>query len=76
MPKIKLMWDFRGPNSEGTAKHHVIHLKEYARAKGLKNTTCDFFTASEFYAVAYIIVEERDMIMVRDALRPHRGETA
>ena len=28
--KIKLLWDFRGPDAKETAKHHTTHLKEYA----------------------------------------------
>ena len=26
------------------------------------------------YAIAFLVVEEADMITFRDALRPHRGE--
>ena len=28
--KIKLLWDFRGPDAKETAKHHTIHLKDFA----------------------------------------------
>ena len=31
MPKkIKLLWDFRGPEAFKIAEHHCIHLREYA----------------------------------------------
>lgn len=76
MAKIKLIWDFRGPAAEGTAKHHVIHLEEFAKARELENTSCGFHKANDLYSIAHIIVEEKDMITVRDALRPHRGESA
>ncbi len=76
MAKIKLIWDFRGPSAEGTAKHHVIHLEEFVKARALENASCGYNNASTLYSIAYIIVEEKDMIAVRDALRPHRGETA
>lgn len=37
---IKLIWDFRGPEAQKIAEHHVIHLKEYATAHDLdKNAT-------------------------------------
>ena len=26
------------------------------------------------YAIAFMVVEEKDMIAVRDTLKPHRGE--
>ena len=29
MSYLKLIWDFKGPNSEHIAKHHEIHLKEF-----------------------------------------------
>ena len=29
MRKLKLIWDFKGPDSEKTAAHHLIHLDEY-----------------------------------------------
>ena len=36
MPKkIKLLWDFRGPDAKKTAKHHTIHLKDFARVENL-----------------------------------------
>ena len=33
--KIKLLWDFRGPDALETAKHHTIHLKEFAAIENL-----------------------------------------
>ena len=35
--KIKLIWDFRGPDALQIAKHHVIHLEEYTAAHQLEN---------------------------------------
>ena len=29
--QIKLIWDFKGPDALETAKHHCIHLKEFAQ---------------------------------------------
>ena len=33
--KIKLIWDFRGPEALEIAKHHVIHLEEFAKKEDL-----------------------------------------
>ena len=33
--KIKLLWDFRGEDAKETAKHHTIHLKEFATLEKL-----------------------------------------
>ena len=72
--KIKLIWDFRGPDAQTTAQHHEIHLREYidAQALPLKLTGTD--PLGDAHTTAWMVVEEKFMIPVRDALRPHRGE--
>ena len=72
--QIKLIWDFRGQAATKTAEHHEIHLKEFLEKENyaLKITGSEIF--NEMYAIAYLVVEEADMIGFRDALRPHRGE--
>lgn len=72
--KIKLLWDFRGSTASKTAEHHEIHLKEYIKAEHLALNITGFETYNNMYAVAFMVVEEQDMIPVRDALKPHRGE--
>lgn len=72
--KIKLIWDFRGPASAKTAEHHEIHLKEYISIEKLPITITGFKIIDEMYAIAWIVVQEENMIQVRDALKPHRGE--
>lgn len=72
--KLRLIWDFRGPDAQKTAEHHEIHLKEYIQAEKLMNNITGVETISEMYSVAYLVVDENEMIEVRDALKPHRGE--
>ena len=74
--KIKLIWDFRGPESLKTAEHHCIHLKEFTALEELAFHEINSREISEFYSTAYIIVDEKDMLIYRDALKPHRGEVA
>ncbi|HHC79553.1 MAG TPA: hypothetical protein ENK46_06710 [Flavobacteriia bacterium] len=76
MRKIKLIWDFRGNEALEIAKHHCVHLEEFAIQEKLEFYQIDSKPLSEFYAIAFIIVDEKDMIMYRDALQPHRGEIA
>ncbi|MGQ7945211.1 hypothetical protein [Flavobacterium sp. WC2509] len=73
--KIKLIWDFRGTASAKTAEHHEIHLKEYIAIEKLPLNITGFQILDEMYAIAYMVVMEENMIQVRDALKPHRGET-
>ena len=72
--KIKLIWDFRGEASAKTAEHHDIHLKEYLDEEKITLEKTGFEVLNEIHAIAFIVVEEKDMIRFRDVLKPHRGE--
>ncbi len=74
MRKIKLIWDFRGQAAAKTAEHHEIHLKEYIHNERLSLNITGFEIINDMYAIAFLVVEEKDMIPVRDVLKPHRGE--
>ncbi len=74
MRKIKLIWDFRGEASVKIAEHHEIHLKEFLEKENYKLRVTGFEIVNELYAIAYLVVEEKDMIQFRDVLKPHRGE--
>lgn len=72
--RIKLIWDFRGPDSAKTAEHHEKHLQEFARAEKMDPIETGYTTHGEFHTIAFLVVPEANMIQVRDALLPHRGE--
>lgn len=74
MRKLKLIWDFRGPDALKIAEHHNIHLKEYSIAEQLDLKITGFKSLNNIHAIAYIAVNESEMPKVRDALKPHRGE--
>jgi hypothetical protein len=74
MRTLKLIWDFRGLDAHLTAQHHEIHLKEYIQLKKLNVTITGFENINEVHAIAFIVVDETDMIPIRDALKPHRGQ--
>ena len=74
MRKIKLIWDFRGSASEKTAQHHEIHLKEFIISEKLPLNITGFEIINDMHAIAFMVVFDENMIAVRDALKPHRGE--
>lgn len=74
MRKLKLIWDFHGPNAIKTAQHHEIHLKEYIQLEKLNISITGFENLSETHAIAFLVVDEVDMKPLRDALKPHRGQ--
>ena len=72
--KIKLIWDFRGPNALQTASHYMQHLKESPlygpqQAVGVESL-------SEVHCITYMIILEPEIPRFRDALRPHRATYA
>lgn len=74
--KIKLIWDFRGLDALKTAEHQAIHLKEFVLKEKLPFYECNFTQISEKHTIAFIIIDEANMKIYRDALLPHRGEIA
>jgi hypothetical protein len=72
--QIKLIWDFRGPASAKTAEHHEIHLKDYIVMEQFPTNITGFEIKNELHAIAFMVVTDENMIQVRDALKPHRGE--
>lgn len=80
--RVKLIWDFHGQDAEGTAKHHAIHLREYAAKVGLntygvgEEVLVKAEGIRQAHVIAYMIVNRDEMIEVRDALKPQRAEVA
>lgn len=74
--QIKLIWDMHGQHAKGTAEHHAIHLKEYSEREKISTFDVGTENLSGMHSIAYMVVEEKDMITVRDALRPQRAEVA
>ena len=72
--KIKLIWDFRGPVAGKTAEHHEKHLKEFIAYEKLALDDTGHQHFNEMHSIAFMVVEEANMISMRDALKPHRAE--
>lgn len=74
MERLKLIWDFRGPDAERIALHHEIHLKEYATSEALNTPITGVTPINENHYMAFLVVDKEAMKPVRDALKPHRGQ--
>lgn len=72
--RIKLIWDFRGPDAHAIAQHHKIHLDDYLVIAKTPNAVSGIEQLSEFHAIAFVTVDKENMITLRDVLKPHRGE--
>ncbi|PIQ16407.1 MAG: hypothetical protein COW67_03160 [Flavobacteriales bacterium CG18_big_fil_WC_8_21_14_2_50_32_9] len=71
---IRLIWDFRGNEAEQTAKHHQIHLEEFASKEQLILKEAGVEKNQDFHWIAFLLVDEREVFKVRDALQPVRAE--
>lgn len=74
MEKVKLIWDFRGPDANATAEHHIIHLKEFAEKENLVIIDYGIEPYSDLFQAAYIITEKSNLEVIKQALKPHRGQ--
>lgn len=74
MRKLKLIWDFKGPDAERTAKHHLIHLGEYIDINKVDAIASGVEIVSDNHHICFIALNEVDMPAVRDNLKPHRGQ--
>ena len=72
MRKLKLLWDFRGPDALKIAEHHEIHLKDFIKLEQTELNITGFKALNEVHAIAFMVVNESEMKPIRDALKPHR----
>lgn len=71
--RVKLIWDFRGPNAKQIAIHHTKHLGEFVAAKNLKNTLLGQEELGPMHYTAFLVVEKELMNTLRETLKPNRG---
>ena len=74
MAKVKLIWDFRGPNAKHTATHHCIHLNDFIRMENIDSEASKIEELSEMHVCATMIINESDVSFMREKLKPHRGQ--
>lgn len=72
--RLKLIWDFHGPDAERIAEHHVLHLSQFIKNNDLSLNISGTEQVRQDYCIAFMVVEEEEMRPVRDALKPHRGQ--
>lgn len=72
--KLKLIWDFRGPDAHTTAQHHAVHLQEFINRNELSLNISGTENLTDAHSIAYMVVSDSEMPGVRDALKPHRGQ--
>ena len=76
MEKIKLIWDFRGPNGKNTAIHHEKHIKEFFEMEKKTLINSGVETLNEFHHTAFAVILKTDLEQIKLALKPNRGQIA
>ena len=71
--KVKLIWDFRGVDTQKMAEHYNKHLVEFFKSKKINLIESGFTKVSEMYYFTYAIINEIDVNNVKDAIKPHRA---
>ena len=73
MKKVKLIWDFKGSNTEKMATHYNKHLIEFFESKSLQLHDSGVESVNDYHHLAYAVVNELDVNLVKHPLKPHRA---
>lgn len=74
MERVKLIWDFHGPNAARIAEHHAKHLAEFALSEAVKEPLQGTEKITEMHYLAYLVVDKTLMNDLRERLKPNRGQ--
>jgi hypothetical protein len=74
MERIKLIWDFRGPNAAPIATHHAKHLHEFIISEELEHSMSGTESVSDMHHIAFLITEKKMLQPLRERLKPNRGQ--
>lgn len=72
--KIKLIWDFRGPEARKIAEHHEIHLRDFIKREGTAFNITGTEELTEMHSLAFMVISKQEMDPLRKALKPMRAQ--
>lgn len=72
--RVKLIWDFRGPNAQHIAIHHAKHLAEFASTENLQHSFSGNEEITPMHHTAFLVTEKTLMNTLRETLKPSRGQ--
>ncbi|MCH2235718.1 MAG: hypothetical protein MK078_15870 [Crocinitomicaceae bacterium] len=73
MRQILFEWNFMGEDAEGTAKHHVIHLKEFIAREKIESSRQEYKKVDDMLSSAMMVIDEETARKIKDVLRPHKA---
>ena len=72
MKLIKLIWDFKGPNSDKTAEHFKSHLDQFLKIENKTFSDLGLETVNDSFV--FIITSTDDLNFFKEKLKPNRGQ--
>ena len=74
MEKIKLIWDFRGPDGKNIAYSSRETFKRIFEIENKKLFKSGTESLNELHHIAYVIILKKDLNEIKLILKPNRGE--
>lgn len=70
--EVTFLWDFFGPDANGTATHFEKHLREFLTRNALEGCTTGTESQGEGHSAAFCVTPPSARAAVERALRPRR----
>ncbi len=71
--KVKLIWDFRGTDTQKMSEHYNKHLVEFFESKKINLIESGFTKVSEMHHISYAVINKLDVNFVKHSIKPHRA---
>ena len=73
MRRVKLLWDFFGPDSKKIAEHHLVHLSDFSKNESISfhNSGIDFESENNYYS--FITIDFSNLDVIKKKLKPNRA---
>ena len=71
--KAQLIWNFNGQDGLKIAKHHIVHLKEFAQMESIQILKYGVNKTGPLSFEAFIVVEMEFVEKLRTQLKPNKG---
>lgn len=70
--KVKLIWNFYGPDSKQTADHHLSHLNTFLLNENISYFSTGVECVNENYC-SYVVMSKEKIDFIRKKLNPNKG---
>ena len=73
MPLLRFHWDFFGADAKQTAEHFLEKIVAFCDREGIRDYK-HWVRVQQIRSIAILECDEKHLVIVRDKLRPKRGE--